>query len=150
MLIRCEIVSQDRVVYKGDAEMVLIPGADGIMGILPKHASVLTALKFGIITVRENKEQEDLHFTVAGGIAEVQPDLITILADAAEDVENIDIQRAKAAKQRAEEILQTGIIDKSGDEYFTLQTALKRSQLRLDAVRRYRQSQKHSTRSSQN
>ena len=75
---------------------------------------------------------------------------ITILADAAEDVESIDIQRAEAAKLRAEEILQTGTMDKSGDEYFTLQTALKRSQLRLDAVRRYRQSQKHMTRSSQN
>ena len=150
MPIRCEIVSQDRLVYQGDAEMVLIPGADGIMGVLPKHASVLTTLKFGIITVKEGKEQEDLHFTVAGGVAEVQPDLVTILADAAEDVESIDIQRAEAAKQRAEEILQTGMMDKSGDEYFALQTALKRSQLRLDAVRRYRQSQKHSMRRSQN
>jgi F-type H+-transporting ATPase subunit epsilon len=150
MPIRCEIVSQDRIVYQGDAEMVLIPGADGIIGILPKHSSVLTTLKFGIITVKEGKEQEDHHFTVAGGVAEVQPDLVTILADAAEDVDNIDIQRAEAAKQRAEEILQTGTMDKSGDEYFTLQTALKRSQLRLDAVRRYRQSQKHMTRSSQN
>ena len=70
MPIRCEIVSQDRVVYQGDADMVLLPGTDGEMGILPHHAPLLTTLKYGIIKVR-SKGQESI-FTVAGGIAEVQ------------------------------------------------------------------------------
>ena len=85
MPIRCEIVSQDRIVYQGDADMVLLPGTDGEMGILPHHAPLLTTLKYGIIKVRL-QGQESI-FTVAGGIAEVQPDILTILADSAENVE---------------------------------------------------------------
>ena len=82
MPIRCDIVSQDRVVYSGDADLVLLPGAEGEMGILPHHTPVLTVIQYGIISVK-NKNQEQ-YFTVAGGIAEVQPDQVTILADAAE------------------------------------------------------------------
>ena len=102
MPIRCEIVSQDRMVYEGDADMVLVPGEAGIMGILPRHAPLLSTLKYGILTVRSAGQEE--HFTVAGGVVEVQPDLITVLADAAENVREIDISRAEAARRRAEEI----------------------------------------------
>ncbi len=84
MTIRCEIVSQDRTVFTGDVDIVVLPGAAGEMGILPEHAPVLTSLKFGIIKVRKGGKEEV--FTVAGGIAEVQPDIVTVLADAAENV----------------------------------------------------------------
>jgi len=66
MTINCEIVSQDRVVFKGDADIVVLPGMEGQMGILPRHAPVLTALNYGVITVRLKGNEE--HFTVAGGI----------------------------------------------------------------------------------
>jgi len=135
MPIRCEIVSQDRIVYQGDADMVLLPGTDGEMGILPHHAPLLTTLKYGIIKVR-SKGQETI-FTVAGGIAEVQPDILTILADSAENVEEIDVQRAEAARKRAEESLAKGIPADS-DAYLRMEAALRKSNLRLDAVRRYR------------
>ena len=85
MPIRCEIVSQDRMVFEGDADIVVLPGTDGEMGILPHHAPLLTTLKIGIIKVRSGGKEEI--FTVAGGVAEVQPDLVTVLADAAENVE---------------------------------------------------------------
>lgn len=135
MPIRCEIISQDRIVFQGDADMVLLPGTDGEMGILPHHAPLLTTLKYGIIKVRSH-EQETL-FTVAGGFAEVQPDIITILADAAENVEEIDVARAEAARKRAEESLAEGLpVDT--DTYLTMEAALRKSNLRLDAVRRYR------------
>src|SRR5512143_4152183 len=107
MPIRCEIVSQDRTVFQGDADMVILPGAAGEMGILPHHAPVLTTLKFGVIRVR--KAGAEQIFAVAGGVAEVQPDLITVLADAAENVEDIDVARAQFAKKRAEEVLTKGI-----------------------------------------
>ncbi len=68
-----------------------MPGAAGDMGILPNHAPVLSVLNFGIITVKKSGNEE--HFTVAGGVAEVQPDQVTVLADAAENVEEIDVQR---------------------------------------------------------
>ena len=93
MPIRCEIVSQDRMVFEGDADIVVLPGTDGEMGILPHHAPLLTTLKIGIIKVRSGGKEEI--FTVAGGVAEVQPDIVTVLADAAENVEEIDVARPK-------------------------------------------------------
>ena len=137
MTIRCEIVSQDRTVFTGDVDIVVLPGAAGEMGILPKHAPVLTTLKYGIIKVRKGGKEEV--FTVAGGIAEVQPDIVTILADAAENVEEIDEARAEAARKRAEEVLAKGV-PANTDAYLAMEAALRKSNLRLDAVRRYRKS----------
>ena len=137
MPIRCEIVSQDRMVYQGDADIVVLPGVDGEMGILPNHAPLLSALKFGILRVRYQDEEQV--FSIAGGVVEVQPNLITVMADAAENVEEIDIARAEAARKRAEEILKEGPPPDT-DSYLAMEAALRRSNLRLDAVRRYRRS----------
>jgi len=135
MPIRCEIISQDRIVFQGDADMVLLPGADGDMGILPHHAPLLTTLKYGVIKVRVKGQEK--YFTVAGGIAEVQPDVVTVLADAAENVEEIDMARAESARKRAEEILAKGV-PADTDAYLKMEAALRKSNLRLDAVKRYR------------
>jgi F-type H+-transporting ATPase subunit epsilon len=135
MTIRCEIVSQDRNVFSGDADMVILPGVEGVMGILPHHSPVLTTLSFGIITVVTKNERE--YFTVAGGIAEVQPDQVTILADAAENVEEIDIARAESAKNRAENLLG----DKttmSQEDLDALRNSLRRSTLRIDAIKKFK------------
>lgn len=137
MTIRCEIVSQDRTVFTGDVDIVVLPGAGGEMGILPKHAPVLTTLKYGVVKIRRNGKEEI--FAVAGGVAEVQPDIVTILADAAENVEEIDESRADAARKRAEEILKNGV-PQDTDTYLAMEAALRRSNLRLDVVRRYRKS----------
>jgi F-type H+-transporting ATPase subunit epsilon len=139
MPIRCEIVSQDRIVYTGDATIVILPGVEGEMGILPNHTPLLTVIQYGIVRVRNN--DGEAFFTVTGGIAEVQPDQVTILADAAESVEEIDLQRAETARQRAEERLKQGV-SQDGDTYLKIQAALRRSTLRIDAVRRYRQGQR--------
>jgi F-type H+-transporting ATPase subunit epsilon len=109
------------------------------MGILPKHAPVLTALDYGVITVRLKGVEE--HFTVAGGIAEVLPEKITILADAAENVEEIDIERATRARERAEERLKQ-IMTSDTDRYLRVSSALKRSTLRLQAAQKYRKTAK--------
>ncbi|MEW6285077.1 MAG: F0F1 ATP synthase subunit epsilon [Chloroflexota bacterium] len=135
MTIRCEIVSQDRTVFEGDVDIVVLPGADGEMGILPKHSPVLTTLKYGIIKIRRGGKEE--LFTVAGGVAEVQPDIVTVLADAAENIEEIDVERAEAARKRAEEALAKGV-PADTDAYLAVEAALRRSNLRIDAVRRYR------------
>lgn len=139
MSIRCEIVSQDRIVFEGDVDIVVLPGQEGIMGILPNHAPVLTVLQYGVITVRIKGEEQ--FFTVAGGVAEVQPDQVTVLADAAENVHEIDQERAAAARKRAEDLLKQGIPADS-DQYLVIQASLRRSNLRLDAVRRYRHGRK--------
>jgi F-type H+-transporting ATPase subunit epsilon len=141
MPIRCEIVSQDRVVYQGDADIVVLPGASGEMGILPNHSPVLTVLQFGVIRVRSKGEEQ--YFTVAGGVVEVQPDQVTVLADAAENVAEIDEQRAEEARQRAEAAIKEGP-GEDPDAFKKIQAALKRSNLRIDAARRYRKNRPQS------
>jgi F-type H+-transporting ATPase subunit epsilon len=123
------------MVYEGDIDIAIVPGSEGEMGILPNHAPLLSTLKMGIIRLRIQEEEKD--FTVSGGIIEVQPDLITIMADAAENVAEIDVARAEEAKRRAEEMLAKGV-DVGSDVYLKLESALRRSNLRLDAAKRYR------------
>lgn len=135
MSIRCEIVSQDRQVFAGEADMVIVPGVQGEMGILPNHAPLLSTLKYGILRVRFQGQEQI--FAIAGGVIEVQPDLVTVMADAAENVQEIDVSRAEAAKRRAEEILKQGPPPDT-DAYLKIESALRRSNLRLQAVKRYR------------
>ena len=99
MPFRCEIVTQERVVYSSNVDYVSLPGTEGVMGVLPNHSAMLTALAFGEVMVRsQGKEQ---FFAVGGGFAEIQPDHITVLADSAEQAEEIDIERAQKARERA-------------------------------------------------
>jgi F-type H+-transporting ATPase subunit epsilon len=128
------------MVFSGEAEMVILPGSEGVMGILPNHSPVLTTFNFGIITVITKRERN--YFTVAGGIAEVQPNLITVLADAAENVEELDESRAEKAKERAELLLNENI--SAEDEKDALKYALRRSTFRLEAIRRFKRSSKGS------
>ena len=141
MTIRCEIVSQDRMVFEGDADAVIIPGIFGEMGILPNHAPLLSTMGFGVIRVRSG-DREDV-FTVAGGLVEVQPDVVTVLADVAENVAEIDIARAQAARDRIEEIMAEGP-PADQDTYLKMEAALRRSKLRLDAANRYRKGRRSS------
>jgi len=135
MPIHVEITSQDRSVFSGEADIVVVPGSLGEMGILPNHSPLLSTLKFGLVKVRY--KGEETIFTVAGGIVEVQPDQVTILADSAENVEEIDISRAEAARKKAEESLLKAV-PQDTDTYLSLQAALRRSNLRIDSVKKYR------------
>ncbi len=101
MTVRVDIVTAERLVFSEDADIVLVPGVEGEMGILPHHAHLMTEIQPGEIMVR--KGTEEYYLAVSGGFLEVKPDHITILADAAERAEEIDIARAEAAKKRAEE-----------------------------------------------
>jgi F-type H+-transporting ATPase subunit epsilon len=98
----------------------------------------LTTLGVGVLRVRHRGEEQV--FTIAGGVLEVRPDLVTVLADVGENIDEIDIGRAEAAKARAEELLKKGPPPDT-DQYLRIQAALTRSKIRLDAVRRYRQRQ---------
>lgn len=135
MPIRCEIVSQDRMVFEGEADIVILPGSEGEMGILPNHAPLLSTLNYGVMKVRFQGQEQ--YFTVAGGVVDVQPDCVVVLTDAAENVDEIDVRRAEEAIRRAEEYLKAGPPPDT-DEYLAMEAALKRSHLRLEAVKRYR------------
>lgn len=134
MSLYCEILSQDRLVYHGTVESVLLPGAEGEMGVLPRHVPLLTRLNPGIVKIKRENRVE--YFTVTGGFAEVLPDSVTVFADAAENVEEIDVARAEAARQRAQQRLQSLRPDQ--DAYRAVEGALRRANLRLEAVKRYR------------
>jgi F-type H+-transporting ATPase subunit epsilon len=135
MTIRCEIVSQDKMLFEGDVDIVVAPSTMGEMGILPNHAPLLATLDLGIIKVRSQVREE--FFTVAGGVIEIQPDIVTVLADVAENVKEIDVARAQEARERAERFLKEGPPPDT-DAYLRMEAALRRSNLRLEAVRRFR------------
>ena len=103
MTIKVDIVTAERLVFSEDADIVMVPGVDGELGILPHHAPIMTMIKPGEVLVRKGAEEYSL--AASGGFLEVKPDHITILADAAERADEIDIARAEAAKKRAEENL---------------------------------------------
>jgi F-type H+-transporting ATPase subunit epsilon len=134
MPIRCEIVTQDKLLFEGDVDAVVAPGVEGQLGVFPQHAPLLTTLDFGVLHVRHGGQEEA--FTIAGGIMEVRPEIVTVLADVGEHVAEIDVARAEAARQQAEQRLKD--VPPGTDEYLAMEAALRRSRLRLDAVRRYR------------
>jgi F-type H+-transporting ATPase subunit epsilon len=122
-------------VYEGDVDTVIVPGTLGEMGILPGHAPLLSALELGVIRVK--KDQEEEVFTVTGGFIEVQPDIVTIMADAAENVDEIDVDRAQQAMERAQKLLDE-YSETDPENYIRIQAALRRSSLRLKTADQYR------------
>lgn len=135
MPIRCEIISQDRLVFEGEVDVVVVPGSQGEMAIRPKHAPLLSILELGLVRIRCQGE-EDI-FTVTGGIIEVLPGIVTILADASEHISEIDVSRAREARERAKEFLEKGPPPDT-DTYLKMEAALRRSNLRLELVEQYR------------
>src|ERR1700683_674552 len=108
---KLEIVTPEKKVVDTTAEEVQIPGKNGYLGILPGHAPLITELAVGEITYRENYTEQ--HLAVAWGFAEVLPDKVTILAETAERPSEIDVDRARKSKERAEQKLTSG--DTKGD-----------------------------------
>ena len=137
MPLRLEIVTQERVAYSGEVDMVIAPGADGVLGILPHHAPLITALIPGELRIKRGEEEES--FAIGGGFMEVLPDRVTVLADSAERAEEIDVERAEAARRRAEARLQ-GRTQEEVD-FARAEAALHRAIVRLkvaEGVRRRR------------
>ena len=124
-----EIVTPEKKVVETAAEEVQIPGKNGYLGILPGHAPLITELSVGEITYRENSTEQKL--AVAWGFAEVLPTKVTILAETAERPTEIDVERARKAKERAEQRLTSG--DTSVDVHRALD-ALHRAETRLEVA----------------
>jgi F-type H+-transporting ATPase subunit epsilon len=112
--IKVEIVSAEGEIFSGAATMVFAPGSEGDLGITPRHAPLLTLLKPGEVRVQTPDGAEQV-FYVGGGALEVQPSVVTVLADTALRAKDIDEAAALAAKQRAEEALKdrAGAVDQA-------------------------------------
>ena len=98
-----EVVTAERELYSGEADIVIAPGSEGELGILPKHAALLTTLKVGELVIKLSGSEEP--FFVSGGFLEVSNNSMTVLAETAEHAEEIDEARAEAARRRAQELL---------------------------------------------
>lgn len=137
--IRLEIVTAERVVYTEDVDIVIVPGAEGQLGILPHHAPLMTILTCGEIITRRGTEEDIM--AISGGFLEVRPDRVIILADSAERAEEIDGARAEAARERAEQrIKERGVT--SDLDMARVEASLRRAMARLsvlDKVKRRRQ-----------
>jgi len=134
---RLDIVTAEQVVFSEDVDVVVAPGIEGELGILPHHTPLMTMLQPGELRVR--KGGEEIFLVVSGGFLEVRPDRIIVLADAAERAEEIDIARAEEAKRRAEERLALPATDV---DLARAEAALRRSlaRLRIGEKRRRRRS----------
>jgi len=134
MTIHVDIVSAEKEIFSGTAEMVFAPAEMGEVGIAPRHAPLITRLKPGEVRVKIN-DKESLPYFISGGLLEVQPHLITILADTAIRAKDIDEAAALQAKARAEEAL----ADKSGKiDYATAQAQLAEAVMQLRTLDRLR------------
>ena len=129
--IRLDIVTAERVVYSDEVNMVIAPGIEGQLGILPHHAPLMTTLQPGELRVR--KDGEEFSLAISGGFVEVRPDRIIVLADAAEREEEIDIARAEEAKRCAEERLRERTPEVDAVQ---VEAALRRALTRLQVVKR--------------
>ncbi|GAB4516969.1 MAG: hypothetical protein Kow0047_28780 [Anaerolineae bacterium] len=132
---RCEVVTAERIVYQDDVDMVIAPGVEGVLGILPHHAPLMTALTYGELVIRKAGE-DDVLMAIGGGFMEVTGDRVTILADSAERAEEIDAARAEAARRRAEERLRQR--RREDIDFARAEAALRRSLVRLRVAERAR------------
>jgi F-type H+-transporting ATPase subunit epsilon len=131
MNIHVDIVSAEGQIHSGTAAMVYAPAEMGEVGIAPRHTQMVTRLKAGEVRVDEGDGKEMLHFFVSGGILEVQPHLVTVLADTAVRAADLDEAAALEAKKRAEEAMQ----DQAADfEYAKAQAAYAEAAAQLRAI----------------
>jgi len=131
--ISVEIVSAEGAIYSGEAEMIIAPAREGDVGITPRHAPLMTNLRPGEVRIHVPDEDEELFFYVTGGILEVQPHLVTVLADSAMHGDQLDEQAALDAQASAEEALR-GATAKEDIEHAQLQL--------VEAAARYRAAQR--------
>jgi F-type H+-transporting ATPase subunit epsilon len=137
--IRCDIVSAEAEIFHGEATLVVATGEQGELGIAPKHAPLITRLKPGKVVVT-TPEGELLDFAISGGILEVQPTVVTVLADTAVRAQDIDEAAVRAAKEEAERILA-----RRGEamEIAEAQARLAEVTAQLQALERLRKNLKH-------
>jgi F-type H+-transporting ATPase subunit epsilon len=132
MTSKLDIVTAERIVFSDEVDIIIAPGIEGELGILPHHSPLMTTLSPGELLARKTGGEE-YSLVVSGGFLEVQPDRVIILADSAERAEEIDIARAEAAKKRAMESMTTS---KSQVETAQAEAALRRAIARIGVADR--------------
>jgi F-type H+-transporting ATPase subunit epsilon len=134
--LQVDIVSAEQSIFSGEAEMVVAPGEAGELGVLPEHAALLTRIKPGTLRIKIPGESREEIIYVSGGMMEVQPHVVTVLADTSIRAENIDEAKALDAKRAAED----AITRRTGDmEIAEAQAVLAEAVAQLAAIKKLRQ-----------
>ena len=129
------VVSVERSLFEGDVEFIIATGADGELGVLARHAPLMTVLKPGPLRIQEIFGGPEQLLFVGGGFLEVLPDRVTVLADVAEHAEEISVERAEEARKRAQERL-AGTLTTAEEVEFNQALAIAEARLRLARTRR--------------
>ncbi len=133
--IHVDIVSAEESIFSGEAEFVVLPGEMGELGIYPRHTPLMTRIKPGAVRLKTPDQEEEVLVFVAGGILEVQPNLITVLADTAIRGKDLDEAKAQEALQRAEEARRSA---KDKQEIATVEAEVAMLAAQLAAIRKLR------------
>jgi F-type H+-transporting ATPase subunit epsilon len=133
MPLKVDIVTAEKVIYSEEADIVIAPGTEGQLGILPHHLPLMTTLEPGELTMR--KAGAEYSLAISGGFMEVRPDRVIVLADAAERADDIDLARAEAAKQRARERITH---PEAGVDLSQAEAALRRALARIRVAEKRR------------
>jgi F-type H+-transporting ATPase subunit epsilon len=128
------VVSVERSLFEGEVEFIIANGADGELGVMARHAPLMTVLKPGPLRIQETMGGSEELLFVGGGFLEVLPDRVTVLADVAEHADEITVERAEEARRRAQEML-AGTRALSAAEELEFQTALAMAEARLRLAR---------------
>ncbi len=140
MTVHVDVVSAEASIFSGLAELIIVPGEAGELGIYPRHSALLTRIKPGSVRLKIPDQAEDELIYVSGGMLEVQPDVVTILADTAIRGGDLDEARALQAKQDAEELMKNRVSD---IDYAQAQAELAEAIAQLAAIKQLRKRSGH-------
>ena len=136
MPLHLEIVTPERLAYSDEVDMVLVPGSEGELGILPHHTPLVSLLGVGELKIRKGGSEES--FAIAGGFLQVRPDKVVVMAETAEIDSDIDLERAQKARDEAEKALEGGFVE--GADLSAARAELQRALIRIRvAERRHRE-----------
>ena len=134
MPLHLEIVTPERLAYSDDVDMVLVPGIEGELGILPHHAPLVSMLGVGELKIRKGGSEES--FAIAGGFLQVRPDKVVVMAETADMASEIDLEKAEEARREAERALETGYHE--GADLAAARATLQQALLRIRVAERRR------------
>ena len=134
MTLHLEIVTPERLAYSDDVDMVLVPGIEGELGILPHHTPLVSLLGYGELKIRKDGQEES--FAIVGGFLQVRPDKVVVMAETASMAAEIDLEKAQEARKEAQRALESGYHE--GADLSAARAELQRALLHIRVAERHR------------
>jgi F-type H+-transporting ATPase subunit epsilon len=132
MPLQLEIVTPEKLAYQDEVDSVVLPGSEGELGVLPHHAPLISTLGAGELRLRKGGQEES--FAIVGGFLQVLPNKVVVMAETADMASEIDLERAQAARQRAEQALESGFVE--GADLASARAALQAALIRIRVAER--------------